>query len=98
MNISISHQLPQGEALARVKDLLNKLKEEQASRITNVKENWVDNKADFSFSAQGFNLAGQITVNPASVNMEAELPFALSFFQGKIKEMITGKLTELLRT
>lgn len=97
MNISIPHQLSQEEALSRVKGLLSKLKEEQAGRISGVKEDWKDNTGDFQFSAQGFNLAGQIAVQPSSVDIQADLPFALTFFKGKIEQMIGEKVTELMQ-
>jgi hypothetical protein len=98
MNISIPHQLSQEEALARVKGLLSKLKEEQAGRVSDVKEEWNDNTGDFQFSAQGFNLAGQIAVQPSSVDIQADLPFALTFFKSTIERMISEKVTELMRS
>lgn len=96
MNISVPHNLSQEEALNRVKGLLNKLKEEQAGRFTNLSEDWRDNGGNFQITIQGFDLGGEIAVTPSAVDINAKLPFALSLFQGAIKQTITGKLNELL--
>lgn len=97
LNIDIPHQLSQEEALARIKNLLSNLKEEQKDVISDVSENWQGPKGDFSFSAKGFNLAGNIEVNPSNVSINADLPFALSFFKGMIGNVITQKATALLK-
>lgn len=95
--IEIPHQLSQEEALQRIKNLLTNLKEEQKDVIADVKENWQGSTGDFSFSAKGFDLAGNIEVNPGSVDINADLPFALSFFKGMISNVITEKAKALLK-
>ncbi len=96
LNLSIPHQLSQEEALTRIKNLLKNLKEEQAGTISNIKEEWNDTGGNFEFSAMGFDLSGNILVNPFSVDIEAEVPFAVSMFSGTIKNIITQKASELL--
>lgn len=83
--------------MKRIKSLLTNLKEEQKDVISNVSENWNGEKGDFSFSAKGFDLAGNIQVNPSNVEINADLPFALSFFKGMIGSVITNKAAELLK-
>ncbi|MDF2192462.1 polyhydroxyalkanoic acid system family protein [Paraflavitalea sp. CAU 1676] len=97
LNLNIPHQLSQDEALKRIKSLLTNLKEEQKDVISNVAENWQGEKGDFSFSAKGFDLAGNIQVTPSNVEINADLPFALSFFKGMIGSVITNKANELLK-
>lgn len=97
LNLNIPHQLSQEEALKRIKSLLTNLKEEQKDVISNVSENWNGEKGDFRFSAKGFDLAGNIQVNPSNVEINADLPFALSFFKGMIGSVITNKASELLK-
>lgn len=96
LNLDIPHQLPKEEALKRIKSLLSNLKEEQKQIISNVDEKWDGDKGDFSFSAKGFDLAGNIQVNPSNVTINANLPFALSFFKGMIGSVITEKAKALL--
>ncbi|WP_276484845.1 polyhydroxyalkanoic acid system family protein [Paraflavitalea pollutisoli] len=97
LTIDIPHQLSQEEALKRIKGLLTNLKEEQKDIISGVSENWQGQKGDFSFSAKGFDLAGNIDVSPDKVAINADLPFALSFFKGMISNVIQQKAAELLK-
>jgi hypothetical protein len=96
IKINIQHQLPQQEALIRVRGLLDKLKQEQQDKISNVKQEWKDGKGNFRFTTRGFDLSGVINVNPSSVQIDAKVPFAVSLFKIKIKEAIEKKARELL--
>ena len=96
LNLNIPHKLSKEEALTRIKGLLSNLKEEQKNLVSDVQENWQDNKGNFSFKAKGFSLAGNIEVNDAAVLINSDLPFAVSFFKGAIGDMITKKTKELL--
>lgn len=97
LHIDIPHQLPKAEALNRIKNLLGNLKEEQKQVISNVTEKWEGDRGDFSFSARGFDLAGNIQVKDTGVEIQSDLPFALSFFKGMISDLITKKAQDLLK-
>jgi len=96
LNLNIPHTLSKEEALTRIKNLLSNLKEDQKDIVTDVQENWQDNKGNFSFKAKGFNLAGDIVVTDSTVQINSDLPFAVSLFKGVISDMITKKTNELL--
>jgi len=96
LNLTIPHNLSKEEALTRIKSLLSNLKEDKKDIVSDVQENWQDNKGNFSFKAKGFDLAGDIVVNDADVQINSDLPFAVSFFKGAISDMITKKTKELL--
>ncbi|MFT3824203.1 MAG: polyhydroxyalkanoic acid system family protein [Chitinophagaceae bacterium] len=96
LSLNIPHQLPQEEALTRIKGLLNNLKEEQKDKISEVNEQWDGGNGQFSFKAMGFDLAGDITVNDNNVEINSDLPFMVSFFKGQIADLITNKAKELL--
>ena len=96
LKMNIPHELSQAEALARIRGMLSQLKEEQRDKISNVEEQWKDETGKFQFSAMGFDLSGVINVTPHSVDIDARIPFAVSLFQGRIKEIINNKATELL--
>src|SRR5437762_14179230 len=96
LNLDIPHNLSQEEAQSRIKQLLSNLKNEQKDTISNVQEHWEGKKCDFSFKAKGFNLSGNMIVNNTNVQINSELPFALSFFKGAIADVITKKAKELL--
>ena len=96
LNIEVPHQLSKEEALSRVKNLLADLRKEQGHLVSDVKEEWKGEKGKFQFSAKGFDLSGIIQVNDNSVNIDADLPFALSFFKGMIKNVIQERAETLL--
>ena len=96
LNLAIPHNLPKEEALNRIQAMLGQLRKEQAGAITDVNETWKGNEGEFSFSAKGFDLSGRITVEENKVSINGQLPFALSFFKGKISDMIREKAGELL--
>lgn len=96
LSMSIPHQLDKSVAISRLQQLLANLKEQQKDLITNVKEEWNGNRGMFAFSAKGFDLSGEITVQDNSVDIEADLPFAVSLFSGTIKSIIENKAKELL--
>lgn len=97
LNMTVPHNLPEEEALKRIKNLFTKLREEQKGTIDNVEENWQGNSGTFSFTAKGFDLSGSIQVNETGVDIDADLPFAVSLFKGTIKQVINEKASELLK-
>ncbi len=96
LDISVPHQLPQEEALSRVKNLLAQVQEDQKHLIDDLSEEWDGNNGTFNFNAKGFSLAGNIQVNPNDVTIQGDLPFMLSFFKGKIEEVIKNKAAAIL--
>jgi hypothetical protein len=96
IKINIPHQLSQEEALKRVKGLIGKFKTELGDSISNVSEEWEGETGQFGFSARGFDISGLIRVNDTSLDIDAKVPFAVSLFKGKIKQVIQEKASELL--
>ena len=96
LKLHILHKLSQEEALGRVKSLLHKLKHEQKSNISDVKEEWSHDTGHFHFTAQGFNLSGVIKVHNGSIDIHAKVPLPVYLFRNKIKQVIEEKAGELL--
>lgn len=96
LKLNIPHKLAKEEAIARIKNLLGNLKEEHKDNFSNLKEKWEGGNANFSFTAKGFDLAGNIIVNDSNVEINSKLPFAVSLFKGMIEEMITRQAKALL--
>lgn len=97
LNVNIPHELSKEEALDRIKNMLTSLKEQQKDKITNLKEDWEGNKGNFSFSAMGFDLSGDVNVEDNNVEINSKLPFAVSFFKSAIEDMITKEAKKLLK-
>ena len=96
LTMNIPHNLPKDEAQQRIQQLLTDLKKQQADKISDVKETWEGDNGTFSFNIKGFDISGGIQVKPDSVDIEGDLPFALSFFKGMISDLISAKAKELL--
>ena len=96
LQMKIPHQLSQEEALKRIKKMLTETSQQHADKITGLKEEWNENVGTFQFSAMGYDLAGTLTVNPSDVEVDADVPFAVTLFKGVITKMIGEKATELL--
>jgi len=96
LELNIPHSLSQEEALKRIKNLLSETKREHGDQVADLKEDWHDNTGDFSFTARGFDIAGQLTVTPSAIELRGKIPFAVSLFKGKITKMINEKAAELL--
>jgi hypothetical protein len=96
LDLSIPHELSQEEALARIKRLLSEAKRDHADKITNLQESWQGNTGTFSFSAQGYDVSGNLVVHQNTIELTSKVPFAVSLFKGVISSMITQKAKELL--
>ena len=96
LNMAVSHRLTQDEAVFRIKALLGEVKKEHADKISNLREEWNGNTGTFSFSAMGFSVSGTLIVKPSEVELSGSLPFAASFFKGKIESTLRERAETLL--
>jgi len=96
LEMIIPHNLPQEEALRRIKNLLSETKRDHGDKIQNLVETWNGNEGNFSFKAQGYDISGTLTVNPSSIDLYGKIPFAVSLFKGTITRMINEKAGQLL--
>lgn len=94
--MQVPHDLGKEEALSRIKGMLGKLKQEQQDKISNLEEEWKGDGGTFQFTTQGFDLSGTLRVHDSYIDIDATIPFVVSLFSGKIKEMIEKKAGELL--
>lgn len=96
VQLTIPHQLGQAEALSRLQGLLAKVKNRYQNQVSDLKETWNDNVVQFSFTTYGFNVAGQMTVEPADVRFDAKVPMAAMMFKGKIEQTLREEITRAL--
>jgi hypothetical protein len=96
MNVVVPHALGQEEAAARLKGLLEKVKEKYGGQISNLVESWGENSGEFSFSAMGFKTSGTIQVESNEVRIDGHLPLAAALFKGRIEEAIREQITKTL--
>ena len=96
VNLSVPFQIPQDEAINRIKAYVARAKTQHADRIGNSKEEWNGNVATFSSTDGPLAVSGSLTVNPSDVALQISLPLAAAFFKGKIESAIREQLTRLL--
>lgn len=96
-NLSIPHTLSPEEALSRIQSMLGEVRNEHADKIENLQEEWNGPNGTFSFTTKGFKISGVLSVTPKTIELNGQVPFAVSLFKGKITKLITEKATVLLR-
>jgi hypothetical protein len=96
MTISTPHSLGAEEATARLKTFFAKLKERHQDKLSNLEEQWNGNRLDYSFSTYGFNIKGDLTIEPGEVKVSGNLPFAAMMFKGKIEQTVREELEKVL--
>ena len=96
LNISVTHNLPQDEALGRIKNLLAELKREFANDIRNLRERWRGNAGNFRFSTRGFSASGTLTIRRETVELSLNIPLAALPLKGKIESTIRRRARSLL--
>lgn len=96
LNLSINHSLSKEIALERTKKLLEETKRKHADKISNLKESWVGNTGNFSFTAMGFDISGTLNVGDKNIELFGNIPWAATLFEGRIKSVILEEATKLL--
>ena len=96
LSLSMPHSLGQEEALKRLKAAIEKAKARNQGKVTNLKEDWNNNRLDYSFTTFSFNIKGEVTVEPDQVKLNGSLPFAAMMFKGKIEQTVRDELGKLL--
>jgi len=96
LTISTPHALGKEEAVERLKKFFEKLKARHGDKVSNLEQEWTDNKLAYSFSTYGFNIKGDMTVEPDEVKINSALPFAAMMFKGKIEQSVKDELEKVL--
>ena|ERR1700685_1991756 len=94
--ISIPHDLSKGDVLKRIKNAITQAKAQHSGKIKNLQENWDGSVGKFSGSAMGHAASGIITVKASEIIFDLALPFAATFFKGKIEAGIRKFAATLL--
>lgn len=94
--ITVPHSLGQNEALQRLQGMLDAIKENYGSQVSDLQENWTDNGGTFAFKAMGFKISGELNVSDTDVTVDAEFPWAAKPFQSTIETAIRERAERLL--
>ncbi|MEO5802256.1 MAG: polyhydroxyalkanoic acid system family protein [Verrucomicrobiota bacterium] len=96
IKISIPHKLGTEEAKHRILRLITETKDKFGNQVSDLDESWNENHGTFRFKAMGFNVSGDLEVEPSIVRAEINLPFAALPFRGRLENELTAKAKELL--
>lgn len=96
INISVPHQLGEEEAASRIKGYLAKVKDRHQDKISNLEERWEGNQLNAGFSTYGFNIKGDLKIEPNQVKLNGSIPIAAMMFKGKIEQTVKEELTRIL--
>ena len=96
IELNISHELTQSEALNRIQHFLPQLKSQHSDRIKDLEESWTGSKGQFRFKISGFKVSGTLQVEESAVVIKGEIPFLASPFKGQIESTIKQQAVELL--
>ena len=96
MTIVIPHALTVEEAMGRIQNLLTDIKKDYGDRVSDLQEQWSDDRGEFSFRAMGFAVSGTLQVRPGEVVLNGKYPLAAVPFKSKIESMIRDRATQLL--
>ena len=94
--MDVPHNLEQEEAKNRVQGLLEKVREQYQDQVSDLEESWTDNTLSFAFKTYGFDIKGDVNVEPEKVCLQGGLPFAAVAFKGKIEQVIREQLEKVL--
>ena len=96
LTVSVRHQLPQNEALKRIKRAVAQAKKQYSEKIDQLSESWEDSVGTIIASAMKQKASGTVTVEPTEVTVEIALPLLASIFKQKIESGIRDALTKIL--
>ena len=97
MNINVPHRLGKEEAARRLKEKLEKIKEEKTYTVSDLTETWQNpNWMDFSFKVLGFSLTGTVKTFDDAVSISVDLPVAAMIVQKTIESQVVKELSQVL--
>jgi len=93
LNMTLPHHISQEEVRHRIFTLY---KDQSAEKISDLREEWKGNVDKFSFSTKGLKVSGILTIKSSEIELCLNLPFAATFFKGKIESEIRERVKTLL--
>lgn len=97
MRVKVKHNHSKEEATERAKNFLQKLKEENGSRVDNLQEKWDGSTGDYSCTFNGMKFAAHIVVKDDEVVVDGKIPFFALPFKGVIENAIRDSMVKAMR-
>ena len=94
VTVTVDHEKSIEEVIERVTPAIKKTVTDFQGHDLSL--DWHADRATFQFKSLGFTIKGDITVEPSSVTVNLELPFAALIYKDKAKKGITKSVTNAL--
>ena len=88
LTATIPHRLGRIEARRRIQEQLGELRKQHGNVLQEIKENWNGDRMDFSVSAMGQSISGNLVVQEQAVQVEVAMPWLLAMLAGTVKQQI----------
>ena len=94
VTVTVEHEKSIEEVIERVTPAIEKTVADFQGHDLSL--DWQTDRATFQFKSLGFTIKGDIAVEPTSVTVNLELPFAAMIYKEKAKKGITKSVTKAL--
>jgi putative polyhydroxyalkanoate system protein len=88
LTASIPHGLTREEARRRIQNEIANVRQQHGHLVHNLKETWTGDRLDFSLSAVGQSIRGNLVVGDQAVDIAVELPWLLAMLAGPVKKRV----------
>ena len=96
LKLTVPHNLGTEEAKGRICHLLADTRQEIGRLVSDLEESWNGNVQTFRFVAMGFRVSGRLSVEPAAILVEIELPLAALPWKKKLETEILTRAKAVL--
>jgi len=96
IQIVVPHGHGQETASQRLLGFMAEMKQQHQDKVSDLQENWSENRLDYSFRTFGLAVRGAVEVHATEVALHADLPLAAVMFKGKIEQEIRSTLERVL--
>lgn len=96
LTISIPHNLSESEVQPRITGAIADARRKHPTILAGAHETWSGNRMDFRFSALGQTITGDIVIEPRTVHLNINLPWALSVLAERMRPQIEAEGRKLL--
>ncbi len=98
-NVNVPHEIDRSEAISKLKTFMDAARKDSPVELSDMKEDWDESgNLEFSFSAMGFRIAGQMVTETQLVSVKGILPFAALPFRGALENQLATKIREAIDT
>ncbi len=97
MKVSFPHGTTKAKAVEELKTHGAKLMARFGSEVSELQQEWQENKLTFSFKGRGFPISGMLSVGDEQVELEVNLPLLARLMEGQIRDRAVQVMQEIFQ-